>query len=119
MNTTIYIRDLRIFAHHGVLPQERTVGAFFIINMSIEADVSEAMRTDDIRATVSYADLLDVVKREMAIPAALLEHVAWRTANAVLDGFPLVEAVSIDIMKQNPPMGADCAGAGIHFSLHK
>ena len=119
MTATIYVRDLRIHARHGVLPQERTVGAWFIVNLSVEAGISRAMTTDDLAGTVSYADLTDLVRREMARPAALIEHVAWRIASAVLEDFPLVEVVSIDIMKQNPPMGADCAGAGCAIRLSR
>ena len=116
---SVYIRDLRIFAHHGVLPQERTVGAYFILNLCVEADISKAMLTDAIEDTISYAELLHIVQSEMATPSALLEHVAGRIARAILHSFPQARAVNIDIMKQNPPMGADCAGAGVAITMHR
>lgn len=114
---TIFIRDLKLFAHHGVLPQERAVGAYFILNIGIEADVRAAVQSDDVADTISYADVLAVVRREMSVPSALLEHVAGRVAQAIFDAFPLAETVDIDILKQNPPMGADCAGAGIRIKV--
>ena len=117
MESIIYLRDLKLFAHHGVLPQERTVGAYFILNISVEADLSEAMATDALEATISYADVLDVVRRQMAVPSALLEHVARRIADDILATFSQARAIDIDIMKQNPPMGADCAGAGVKLRV--
>jgi len=109
----ILIRSLKIFAHHGVLPQERTVGAYFIINLSIETDFTRAMDTDELEGTISYAEVYEVVKTEMAVPSNLLEHVAGRICMALFERFPSAEAIHLEILKENPPMGADCAGAGI------
>ena len=116
-STQIQIKDLKIYARHGVLPQERTVGAYFIINLNVDADIAAAMASDDLADTISYADMLELVRREMATPSKLLEHVAARIARAILDRFPQAAAVDIDIMKQNPPMGADCAGAGVRTRI--
>lgn len=111
--SAVVIRQLKVFAHHGVLPQERTVGAFFIIDLSIQTDFSHAMLTDELEGTISYADVFALVKAEMAVPSRLLEHVAGRICRAIFDRFPTAEAVQLEIIKENPPMGADCAGAGV------
>ena len=95
------------------------MGAFFIINISIEADITAAMASDDLADTVSYAEVVALVKKEMAVPSALLEHVAGRMARAILGRFPQAMAVALDITKQNPPMGADCDGAGVAVRLER
>ena len=71
------------------------------------------METDRLEDTLSYADLVALVKREMAQPSALLEHVAGRIAKAVLLSYPQAEQVMVRITKLNPPMNADCDGAGV------
>jgi len=45
--------------------------------------------------------------------------VAGRIAKAVMNAFPAVTSVDLELTKQNPPMGADCDGAAVemHFSL--
>lgn len=111
--SAVIIRQLKVFAHHGVLPQERTVGAYFIIDLSIQTDFSHAMLTDELEGTISYADVFALVKAEMSVPSRLLEHVAGRICRAIFDRFPTAEAVHLEIIKENPPMGADCAGAGV------
>ena len=83
LSSKIILKDIRIFAHHGVLPQERTVGAYFILNISVQTDFSRALVTDDLDGTISYADLFDLVKGEMATPSRLLEHVAGRICRAI------------------------------------
>ena len=115
----ILLKDLKIFAYHGVLPQERVVGAYYILNITLDTDFSQAMETDELDATVSYADVFEVVKAEMAVPSRLLEHVAGRITNALFARFPAVTAIHLEIIKENPPMGADCRGAGVSVTLHR
>ena len=109
----ITLKGIHLFAHHGVLPQERAVGAYFTLNLRIQTDFSRALATDDLAGTISYADVFEVVKAEMAVPSQLLEHVAGRICQALFDRFPAAEAIHLELLKENPPMGADCAGAGV------
>lgn len=117
MNSRIFIAGLRMRACHGVLPQERIVGGDFEVSLSVEYDISRAMATDDVADTLSYADLSELVRREMAVPSNLLEHVAGRIAKAIIERWPQVQSVSLSITKLNPPMGADCDGAGVELYL--
>ncbi|MCR4994614.1 MAG: dihydroneopterin aldolase [Bacteroidales bacterium] len=117
--TSVFIKDLKLFAYHGVLPQERVVGAYFILNIAIDTDFREVMATDELDGTISYAEVLDVVKAEMAKPSRLLEHVAGRIGQALLDAFPSAQTVHLEILKQNPPMGADCGGAGVRVVVKR
>ena len=117
MSSRIFIAGLRMRACHGVLPQERTVGGDFEVSLSVEYDSTRAMATDDVADTLSYADLSELVRREMAVPSNLLEHVAGRIAKAIIERWPQVQSVSLSITKLNPPMGADCDGAGVELHL--
>ena len=117
MSSRIFIAGLRLRACHGVLPQERIVGGDFEVNLSVEYDITRAMATDDVADTLSYADLSELVRREMAVPSNLLEHVAGRIAKAIIERWPQVQSVSLSITKLNPPMGADCDGAGVELHL--
>ncbi len=109
----IFLRDLRFHASHGVASQETAVGADFIVNLRLGYDVSRAMLTDDVAHTLSYADAYEVVKREMSQPSKLVEHVAGRIADALQAAFPALTSIDLSITKLNPPMGADCLGAGV------
>ena len=118
-SSKVLLKDIRLFANHGVLPQERVVGAYYILNIGIDTDFSRAMETDELEGTISYAEVYDVVKAEMAIPSKLLEHVAGRICNALLHRFPTAQAIHLEILKENPPMGADCAGAGVSVDVNR
>lgn len=108
------LEGVRLFAYHGVLEQERKVGAYFTIDIRLETNFSNAMETDELDGTISYADVYEVVKEEMAIPSKLLEHVGGRIIKALKSRFK-INKVFIRIMKENPPMGADLIAAGIEI----
>lgn len=112
---SIIIKGLKIYAYHGVLPQERKVGAQFYIDLKLETDFTHAMQTDELEGTISYADVYDIVKREMAIPSKLLEHVGGRIIKALRSELPNIYKVYLRILKENPPMGGDMIGAGIEI----
>lgn len=115
MKTAIFLDGVRFHAYHGVMPQEGVVGADFTISIRVEYDFMRAVETDDLADTISYADLYDLVAKEMRQPSRLLEHVAGRIVRAVVDAYPQVMAVDIRLSKDNPPMGADCQGAGVEL----
>lgn len=116
---SILLRNLRIFAHHGVMPQETVVGCWFTINLRLTTDFTQALLTDDLTGTVSYADVLQVVREEMNIPSKLLEHAGGRIVRELFRQFPSVTHINLQLMKQNPPMGADIESAGIEIDTDR
>ena len=72
MQDKIIIKGLRIFARHRVMEQESRVGAYFTIDLYVEADIREAVDHDILEGTISYATLYDIAKREM-----LCAHSSW------------------------------------------
>ena len=113
----IILQNVRFYAFHGVLPQERQVGGDFVVNLRVGYPIERAMESDEVGDTLNYATLFDLVKQEMNIPSHLLEHVAGRIVKAIVAAFPAVTSIDLELIKQNPPMGADSDGAGVevHF----
>ena len=119
MLTRIHIERLTVHARHGVLPQERTVGADFYVSLTADVETgTEALEGDRLEGTVSYADLCGSIRREMQQPSRLLEHAAWRIAHALLREQPRLLRICLRIDKQTPPVGmqADAIGVGITLS---
>lgn len=115
--SSIFLNDVRLYAFHGVLEQERRVGGEYSVSMRVHYNIYKAMESDDVADTLNYAQLLDIVKREMARPSNLLEHVVGRIGRAVFKDFPQAESIDLTLIKLNPPMGADSAGAGVSVHL--
>ena len=96
----IHLKGLKLFAFHGVLPQENKVGAEYTLNLLLKTDFSQASQTDDLNYTINYAEVFKAVKEEMKIPSRLLD-------------FPQITEIKIALFKQNPPMGAECQETGV------
>lgn len=114
-NSYIFLKEIRCYAYHGVAPQENLIGNEYVIDLKLKVDISRASRTDDVTDTVSYADVLELVKVEMNIPSKLLEHVGGRIAEKLFEAFPAIEEIELRLSKRNPPMGADIDVAGIEL----
>lgn len=114
---TVYLKNVRLHAFHGVNQQEQVVGNDFIVNLRASYPLGKAMQSDDVGHALNYTELLKVVKTEMRQPSKLLENVAQRIAEKVFQRFPEVGELCLDLRKVNPPMGADCDGAGIELHL--
>ena len=115
----ILLSDLRFHAFHGVLPQERLVGGNFVVDLRVGYPLAQAMTSDRVDDTLNYASLYALVEREMQQPSSLLEHVAGRIAQAIAKTFPQALSIDLTLTKQNPPMGADCKGAGVEMHFEK
>ena len=113
----IYLDEMRFYAYHGVMEQERRVGGEYSVSLTVDADLTEAVRTDDVADTINYATLYELVKSEMAIPSKLLEHVAGRIGQRAMETFEKITALTIRVTKVNPPMGADGKGASVEIKL--
>ena len=111
------LREVRFHAFHGVMPQERKVGADFTVSLKVGIDLSVPVVSDSVADTLNYATLYEVVKKAMAQPSQLLEHAAGRIGRDVITAFPKVTTVDVMLTKLNPPMGADCQGAGVELHL--
>lgn len=109
----VFVDQIHVRAFHGVMPQERTVGGDFTVSVEVTAPIMNAVKSDCVDDTVNYAVITDIVRQEMAVPSALLEHVAGRIAERLFLTFPSIEKIWVEVKKENPPMGADCKGAGV------
>ena len=111
----ISVRDMRFHARHGVLEQERLTGGDFTVSVEAACRLDRAVASDNVDDTLNYADIYNIVREEMAIPSRLIEHVAGRIGERLLGSMPRIEELTVSVTKENPPMGADCRGAGVQL----
>ena len=99
----IELKDLRFKAYHGCLPQERIVGADYNVSMRCTVDLRKAAATDDLKYTVDYALLYNIVLDAMQAPVNLLEKVAGTILKNVRYFAPKVKSATVTICKMQPP----------------
>lgn len=111
----IYLEDVKIYAYHGVLPEENIIGTYYILNAELHTDLWIAAESDDLKDTISYADINEILHREMKIKSKLLEHVAGRIIAEIHKKFPEISYIKLKITKTSPPMQGEMKGASIEL----
>lgn len=111
----ISLDEMTFFARHGVLSQEKITGNTYHVNLRMKVDFLQAVLTDELSATVNYAEIYQLVKEEMEIPSQLIEHVAGRIVQRLFDEFPQIETIDLTLSKVNPPLGGDLHSASVEL----
>lgn len=102
---TIHIKGLRLFAYHGVGAEEKRDGQTFVLDMTLKADLSRARRSDDLEDTVNYAAVCQTVREAFTAQSFdLIERAAQQAVDAVLDGYPQVEEITLELKKPEAPI---------------
>lgn len=104
----VALEGMEFFAYHGFYDEEQKVGNKYAVDLEVSTDFSAAAREDSVEGTVNYETLYQLIKEEMAVSARLLEHLAYRINERILQKLPQVEAVTVSISKFNPPIGGVC-----------
>ena len=104
---TIKVENIRLFANHGCLKEETTIGSDYRVDLSVKADLSTSAVSDKLSDTVDYVFLNRVVREEMSLPSKLLETVAKRILTRIFDEDKLVSKATVSVSKINPPIGGD------------
>lgn len=100
------IRNLRVFAHHGVYERETKNGQNFVINAVIYGDNKAAADTDDLQYAVDYGKVCHFMHAYFQSHTyKLIETAADRLAEEVLLSFPVIHRLELEIRKPEAPIG--------------
>ena len=103
----VKVENIKVYAYHGCLKEETAIGSEYRVDVWVNADLSKASISDDLSDTVDYVHINHMVKEEMNIPSKLLEHVAKRIIDRILQELETVKKVEVSVSKINPPIGGD------------
>ena len=113
----ILLRGVHFHAFIGVGEQERCVGNDYIRDLRRGYSLANAMESDDVLDTLNYAEVYDLIKNVMQHPMKLLEAAAGCIVDNLTATYKGIESIDLKLIKLNPPMGADCEGAGVELHL--
>ena len=120
MTDRILVERIAVFAYHGLLAEEARIGQRFYISLDCALDLGPAGRSDDVAQTVSYADLTGIVVRIATERRfALIEALAEAIAAEILDGFPLLDTVTVRVDKPSAPVPAVIEGVSIAITRRR
>lgn len=101
----IAVEGMEFYSYHGCFKEEKLIGTHFTVDFYFTNDTTRAEVTDDLKETVSYLDVYQLIKKEMEISSDLLEHVGRRILRKVFADYETIEWAKVKIQKMNPPLG--------------
>ena len=117
----INIKNLEVFAKHGVLPEEHVLWQKFIISVSLSFSLRSAGWYDDLKLSVDYGAVCRVIQEfAEGTEFKLIEAVGEKLAEKLLREIPDVKSVWLEIQKPWAPVGMhlETISAEIERSRH-
>lgn len=116
----ILIRNLKIFAYHGVNPEEKVQGQNFILDIDAFVDISVPCKTDNVDDTVSYAEIIEeTVRIFTSRKDDLVERAAERVSEGLFEKFEKIQALRILLKKPDAPIDADFEYVGVEIQRNR
>ena len=107
MSDQIVLTGIHGFGFHGLFEQERKDGQDFFVDLTLAVDLKVASQSDAIADTVNYAEITDLVVEEITSnPVNLIEKLAARIAERVLNQHLKVNSVTVTVHKPQAPVAA-------------
>ena len=104
MADRLLLEDVRFYARHGLTKAEQVVGAWFAVDVELALDLTPAMVSDQVGATVDYGAVARrVVEVGTKNRVNLIERLAGLMVEALLAEFP-VTSVRVRVRKLTPPL---------------
>ncbi|MEG1256733.1 2-amino-4-hydroxy-6-hydroxymethyldihydropteridine diphosphokinase [Clostridium sp.] len=118
----IYLKNVEIFANHGVFTEEKTLGQKFILDLELTLSLEEAGKTGDLNKSVHYGELCHGIEKVFTEKSYdLIEMAAEKVAEFTLVNYPIVENVKVTLKKPWAPIGRhlDYAAVEIERGWHE
>lgn len=101
---SIEVTGISAYGYTGLLPEERTLGQWFEVDLTLWLDLAPSGKSDDIEKTVDYRQAITMVKHIIKTAKfALVEKLADVIAEDVLK-IDLVGKVRVRLSKPAPPI---------------
>lgn len=102
----IEIKNLEIFANHGVFPEENVLGQKFVISATLYTDTRKAGLTDELTASIHYGEVSHMItKFTKEHTYKLLEALAENLCQMLLQELPLLKMITLRVEKPWAPVG--------------
>ena len=113
MKTTVKVENLKIYAFHGCMEEEKVIGSDYVVNIEADCCVGNDAFNDMISETVDYVDLARIAKTEMLTRSKLLEAVVKRIIDRSFEEIDVLNRISVTVSKLNPPINADVEAVSV------
>jgi len=102
----IIIRDLEVYAYHGVNPEEKKLGQMFVVSVEMGVNLEPAGYVDDLDCTIDYGLICDDVKAAITeTKHDLIEAAAISVIERLFLNHAALQSVKVTLKKPWAPLG--------------
>jgi dihydroneopterin aldolase len=115
----IILKNMVFRGRHGVHPAERELGQRFEVDVELSLDLSQAMSSDALTATVDYSQAYTIVREEVeGRQYQLLEALAGAILRRLMADLP-VHGVLVRVRKPQVPLNGILAYAAVEIQRQR
>jgi dihydroneopterin aldolase len=111
----IQIENMEFYAFHGHFREEQIVGNKFLVDLTLETEMSVASKSDNLKDAVNYQKAYQIVKVEMEKKSYLLENIAGRILDALYSEMTGIKKATVRVSKMNPPVGGKIGSVSVEM----
>lgn len=111
----IDINGLRLFAYHGVFPEENKLGQEFQIDLFLKVVRKKPETDDDLKNVLSYWDVIEMVKALFTGKTFKLLETAAHAILEELAQYSQIKFARIHLKKLTPPIPVTVNYVGVVF----
>ncbi len=116
----IIVKGLKLFAYHGVNPEEKVDGQNFVLDITVTLNADKAKKSDDVNDTVSYAKIIKTVTAVFCEKSYdLIESAANKVGMAIMETYPVLDSVTVLLMKPEAPIKADFDYVAVEETINR
>lgn len=102
----IRVKNLEVFANHGVFPEENKLGQKFLVSAELYTDTRNAGRSDNLEDSIHYGEVCHQIRDFLQQHTyKLLERAAEQLCEELLLSVPRLERLRLEIKKPWAPIG--------------
>ena len=104
-NDFIKVTNMKVFAYHGVLEEEKKNGQDFYLYAKVYVDMRKAGLTDKLEDTINYDQICIFLAEVFAENVfETIEAAAEYTVQEIIVNFPTIEAMELEVRKPHAPL---------------
>jgi len=101
---SIQVSGIRAYGYVGYLPEEKVLGQWFEVDLTLWVDLTKAGHTDNIEDTLDYREAISMVKEQITTSKfALVEKLIGAIADKILS-LDKVKQVRVKLSKPAAPI---------------
>lgn len=112
----IALENIQLYGKHGCYESEALIGGHYELDIYVRASISRAAETDELEDTIDYEGVYNYCVDVFAERHNLLESLAFKMAEGLVQNFEDAIGVCVKISKIHPPLPGEVGKSYVEYT---